>query len=55
MRFLEESMKLRNKKDDRTVRTRLDADKLDLGRIGVNPKPEYLLTKAALAFNRNNS
>lgn len=32
---------------DRTVRTCFDADRLDLGRVGITPDPELLCTKAA--------
>jgi uncharacterized protein len=32
---------------DATVRTCWDADRLDLGRVGIRPQPRYLCTEAA--------
>ncbi|HRH44082.1 MAG TPA: hypothetical protein PKY82_20795, partial [Pyrinomonadaceae bacterium] len=32
---------------DITVQTCWDADRLDLGRIGIRPNPQYLCTKTA--------
>jgi len=34
-------------KADVTVQTCWDSDRLDLGRVGTTPKPEYLCTEAA--------
>ena len=38
-------------KDNQTVQILLDADRLDLGRVGITPLSEYLLTEQARKYN----
>ena len=41
-------------KQDKTVQICLDSDKLDLGKMGVQPEEKYLLTSEAKLYLKEN-